>query len=285
VPAAERLPVLFKYTPYLRTFTIFDRDGKNLISDLFEMPWWQRAYLRMRYWFSDRGHLMDPLFRTRWLERMVRHGYAVVVVERSGTGASSGVADLSHAAAAAEASAILDWIAAQPWSNGRVGMYGESFQAMVQFAAASSGNPHLKAIFPASSSFDAYDLTFSGGVYNKGFQSFFTWAMSFLERVVTPVDADRDGAQLAKVIAERRGRTAGEQSTRFKDFPYRDSATPRGQPVWRIGSVHALIEDVNRANVPAYLTTGWLDIFACGRPAALPQSHGAEAPGRAPDRP
>lgn len=259
--ATEPLPVLFKYTPYLRAFTIFDKDGKDLIGDLFEMPWWQRAFLRLRYWTSDRGHLMDPLFRTRWLERMVRHGYAVVVVERSGTGASSGVADLSHAAAAAEASAILDWIAAQPWSNGRIGMYGESFQAMVQFAAASAGNPHLKAIFPASSSFDAYDLTFSGGVYNKGFQSFFTWAMAFLERVVTPVDADRDGTQLAKVVAERRGHTAGEQSTRFKDFPFRDSATSQGRLFWRVGSVHALVEDVNRANVPAYLTTGWYDIF------------------------
>lgn len=262
VPAAEPLPVLFKYTPYLRTFTIFDREGNNLIADLFEMPWWQRAYLRARYWFSDRGHLMDPLFRTRWLERMVRHGYAVVVVERSGTGASSGIADLSHAAAAAEANGILDWIAAQPWSNGRIGMYGESFQAMVQFAAASSGNPHLKALFPASSSFDAYDLTFSGGVYNKGFQSFFTWAMAFLERVVTPVDGDRDGAQLAQVIAERRGRTASEQSVRFKDFAFRDNLTQQGRLFWRVGSVHALIEDVNRANVPVYLTTGWFDIFA-----------------------
>jgi hypothetical protein len=259
--ATEPLPVLFKYTPYLRAFTIFDRDGNNLISDLFEMPWWQRAYLRVRYWTSDRGHLMDPLFRTRWLERLVRHGYAVVVVERSGTGASFGVANLSHEAAATEANDILNWIAAQPWSNGRIGMYGESFQAMVQFAAASTGNPHLKAIFPASSSFDAYNLTFSGGVYNQGFQSFFTWAMTFLERVVTPVEGDRDGALLAKVVAERRGRTAGEQSARFKDFPFRDSATPKGQRVWTVGSVHALAERVNRAGVPAYLTLGWLDIF------------------------
>ena len=30
VPAGEPLPVLFKYTPYLRTFTLFDKDGKNI---------------------------------------------------------------------------------------------------------------------------------------------------------------------------------------------------------------------------------------------------------------
>lgn len=260
-PAAEPLPVLFKYTPYLRTFTIFDREGHNVIADLFEMPWWQRAFLRLRYWTSERGRLLDPTFRTRWLDRMIRHGYAVIVVERSGTGASTGIADLSHQAAAREADAILDWIAAQPWSNGDIGMYGESFQAMVQFAAASAGNPHLKAIFPASSSFDAYNLTFSGGVYNKGFQSFFTWALKFLERVVTPIDSDGDGAQLANVLAQRRGRTAGEQSVRFKDFPFRDSETPKGLVFWKVGSVSTLLERVNRANVPTYLSTGWFDIL------------------------
>jgi len=262
VPAGEPLPVLFKYTPYLRSFTIFDRDGRDLIGDLFEMRWWERAALRVRYWISDRGSVMDPLFRTKWLARMVRHGYAVVVVERSGTGASFGVANLSHEAAATEANDILNWIAAQPWSNGRIGMYGESFQAMVQFAAASTGNPHLKAIFPASSGFDTYGVTYAGGVYNKGFQSFFTWAMAFLERVVTPVDDDRDGRELAQVLSERRGRTVAEQSTNFRNYPYRDSATPSGLQIWKgAAAVYTFVDRVNRAGVPAYMTVGWYDIF------------------------
>jgi len=54
VPAGKPLPVLFKYTPYLRTFTIFDKDGKNIIADLFNLGWKERAMLRVRYWLSDR---------------------------------------------------------------------------------------------------------------------------------------------------------------------------------------------------------------------------------------
>jgi hypothetical protein len=100
VPAGEPLPVLFKYTPYLRRFTIFDEQGKNKIGDLFEMKWWERALLQLRYWATDEGRYMDALFRTRWLDRMVKHGYAVIVVERSGTGASFGIANLSHEAGA-----------------------------------------------------------------------------------------------------------------------------------------------------------------------------------------
>ena len=140
-------------------------------------------------------------------------------------------------------------------------MFGESFQAMVQFAAASAGNPHLKAILPASSSFDSYGVTYSGGIYNEAFQSFFTWAMAFLERVVTPVDSDPDGRELARLIAERRGRTVSEQSVRFRDFPFRDSATSSGVQIWKEpAAIYLMIDRVNRANVPAYLSVGWYDI-------------------------
>ena len=37
VPASKPLPVLFKYTPYTRTFTIFDKNGNNIIADLFNL--------------------------------------------------------------------------------------------------------------------------------------------------------------------------------------------------------------------------------------------------------
>ena len=65
VPTDKPLPVLFKYTPYLRTFTIFDQAGNNLIAGLFNLGWKEKAYLRVRYWFDKRGQLMDAVFRTK----------------------------------------------------------------------------------------------------------------------------------------------------------------------------------------------------------------------------
>ncbi len=181
VPASKRLPVLFKYTPYTRAFTIFDKDGKNIIADLFNLGWKEKAYLRVRYWFDKRGNLMDAVFRTKYLENMLKHGYAVIVVERPGTGASFGVMNASFEVGAKEVNEILNWIAAQDWCDGNIGMYGDSFQAMIQFAAATTGNPHLKAIFPTSSGFDLYSsVNYPGGVFNKTFASFFSWSTSFL---------------------------------------------------------------------------------------------------------
>ena len=205
VPATTPMPCLFKYTPYLRTFTIFDQNGKNIIADLVRLGWKEKAMLRIRYWLSKDGRYMDPLFRTPWLKNLVKHGYAVIVVERPGTGASFGSWNPSHESGAREASEIINWIASQPWSNGKVGMYGDSFQAMIQFATAAMGNPHLKAIFPTSAPMETYESTaFPGGVHNKAFAAFFKWSTTFLQSgTVTPVDSDPRGELLAQARKAR----------------------------------------------------------------------------------
>ena len=261
VPASEPLPALFKYTPYMRTFKIFDKDGKNLLTFFMDLKWYEKAMLRVRYWLSDQGHLMDSLMRTRWLGNMVRHGYAVIIVERPGTGASFGMARQSMEAIAGEENEILNWIASQPWCNGNIGMYGDSQQAWCQFAAAGTGNSHLKAIFPASAQLDLYEaLQFPGGVYNKAFNSFYDRIVPYLDNLVTPVDSDKDGTLLAQARQERRG---AEQrvSDDAVQYPFRDSVLPDGRFLWKVLAVYPFLERVNNSGIPVYMTTGWYDIF------------------------
>jgi len=263
-PATEPLPTLFKYTPYLRTFTVFDKNGMNIMADAYHLTFKEKAMLRVRYWVYDRGHLMDPLFRTQWLEDMVYHGYAVIVVERPGTGASFGVMNPSFEAGAQEADEILDWIAFQEWSDGNIGMFGDSWQAQIQFAAASTGNPHLKAIFPVSGSMDNYSsVIYPGGVYNKAFGSLFSQLTALLETVVTPVDQDVDGTLLAQALAERAGSTVGEESSNvFARYPFRDTLNSGGQKMWEdVFALYPMLDDINQAGVPIYLVNGWFDLF------------------------
>ena len=263
IPAGEPLPVLFKYTPYLRTFTIFDKNGKNIIADLVGLGWMERAMLRLRYWLSKEGRYMDPLFRTEWLKDMVKHGYAVIVVERPGTGASFGTWDASHEPGGREASEILDWIASRSWCNGKIGMYGDSFQAMIQMAAAATGNPHLKAIFPVSAPVEMYNaISYPGGVYNKAFDAFFKWSTSFLQSdTVTPVDSDSNGALLAQALKER-SRSLPETVNFTRNAPFRDSVGPLGINIWQDRSaLYPFIDRINRSGIPVYVMNGWYDIF------------------------
>jgi len=265
LPAEGRLPVLFKYTPYLRTFTIFDKNGNNIIADLFDLGWKEKVMLRIRYWISDQGRFMDPLFRTRWLKNMVKHGYAVIVVERPGTGASFGRLNPSFEAGAREVNEILNWIATQEWCDGNIGMYGDSWQGQIQFSAASTGNRHLKAIFPASTWLDNYTGSlYPGGVYNKGFGNFFIWSQKFLNsNVITPVDRDKDGELLAQARVERGSATVGEKFTEvFRQFRFRDSTTPEGYKIWLDSMAHPpFMNGVNLAGIPTYMVAGWYDLF------------------------
>ena len=264
IPASEPLPVLFKYTPYLRTFTVFDKNGVNIMADSYDLTFKEKAMLLVRYWVYDRGHLMDPLFRTKWLEDMVYQGYAIIVVERPGTGASFGVMNPSFKVGAREADEILDWIAAQEWSDGNIGMFGDSWQAQIQFAAASTGNSHLKAIFPVSASMDNYtSVIYPGGVYNKAFGGLFSQLTALLETVITPVDQDVNGELLAQALAERAGSTVGAESSNvFAQYPFRDRLNSRGHRMWEdVFALYPMLDEINQANVPIYLVNGWYDIF------------------------
>jgi putative CocE/NonD family hydrolase len=196
---------------------------------------------------------------------MLKHGYAVMVVERPGTGASFGIMNASFEVGAKEVNEILNWIAAQGWCNGNIGMYGDSFQAMIQFAAAATGNPHLKALFPTSSGFDLYNsISYPGGVYNKTFASFFSWSTSFLEQVPTPVDRDKDGSLLAQARKERAGSTLGRQSEAwFRKFPFHDSTTPGGMKLYEgAANLYPLLDRINKSGTPVYMTAGWYDLFS-----------------------
>lgn len=135
---------------------------------------------------------------------------------------------------------------------------------MIQFAAASTANPHLKAILPVSSSLDSYSaVNYRGGVYNETFNTLFSWSTGALENLATPVDGDEDGALLAQARAERSGSTVAEKSLEvLKKYPFHDSTTADGKNVWEGDfALYPFIERINRARVPIYMTNGWYDLF------------------------
>jgi putative CocE/NonD family hydrolase len=89
------------------------------------------------------GRAASALLGDIWAKR----GYVVVVQDVRGRGGSDGEFD-PFVHEVADGKATLDWIVAQPWSNGKVGMIGGSYLGSVQWAAAVSGHPALKCIVP-----------------------------------------------------------------------------------------------------------------------------------------
>lgn len=80
-------------------------------------------------------------------EYLMGHGYRVVAQDVRGKFRSEGDA-LLFVNEVDDGYDTIDWITRQPWSNGRVAMWGDSYYGYTQWAAAASGHPALKAIAP-----------------------------------------------------------------------------------------------------------------------------------------
>jgi hypothetical protein len=83
------------------------------------------------------------------LPKLLRSGYAVVVVSDRGTQWSSGSYRYLHGQNR-DGAQILDWIAAQPWSNGKVGTFGCSSSAESQLGLSTLNHPAHKAVIEMS---------------------------------------------------------------------------------------------------------------------------------------
>lgn len=106
----------------------------------------------------------------------VRRGYVFVIMSLRGTGTSDGV--FAHrnpdARTIQDIYEAIEWLAAQDWCDGNVGMFGVSYLSVVQKRVASLRPPHLKAIFALYGWTEGYrDLFYHGGIFAHGF--FTSW--------------------------------------------------------------------------------------------------------------
>lgn len=94
------------------------------------------------------------------------HGYAAVVAYTRGKGSSPDQVDpLEHDGA--DADAVIEWISKQNWSDGRVGMYGGSYNGFTQWAAAKHLPVALKAIMPSVTMAPGIDWPMEGNIFEN----------------------------------------------------------------------------------------------------------------------
>jgi putative CocE/NonD family hydrolase len=207
-------------------------------------------------------------------------GYALVVVDVRGSGASFGEwTMLWSAQEIADLGEIVDWIVAQPWSNGRVGAYGVSYDGNMAEMTAALNHPAVKAVAPQYDDFDVYAyLLRPGGLFNRWFIEAwqeFTRRLDAndvcilaesqgmdcgqIQAVITGVrlvDDDPDGAQLNAAIA---GRSRLDLVQIAQDIEYRDDEW--GSTGKTLGDVcpYGSREAIESSGVPMYVWVSWLD--------------------------
>src|SRR5580692_1151523 len=99
----------------------------------------------------------------------VPRGYVHVIANNRGTSGSGGTFGFFDGQERRDMYDLVEWAAAQPWSDGNVGMIGISYFAGTQMEAAVERPPHLKAIMPIAGTFDLYESGTHHGLMSSGF--------------------------------------------------------------------------------------------------------------------
>ncbi len=207
-----------------------------------------------RYWRSIRLRIPEPRGRAFIGPRdgiadyLLARGFAVVVVDARGTGASLGVSRYPFAPDELEDYAeVARWIRGQPWSNGAIGATGVSYEGSTALYLGASGTEGVRGLVVQEIEFDVYrDIAFPGGVYNQGFVDawdasnrlldanrtsalFGPWWSRWMLGGVRPV-ADDPGA-LAEAVAGHRFNTdvgAAMRGVTFADDPFGETGVTLG---------------------------------------------------------
>jgi putative CocE/NonD family hydrolase len=119
-------------------------DGVKLAASLYLPTRGERLgtiYVRLPY---DRLTYGEGLWAA---EYFARHGFAVLVQDIRGKHGSEG-RFVPYESATSDGAATLDWIVAQPWSNGKVGTFGCSALGELQYALARARHPAHAAMVP-----------------------------------------------------------------------------------------------------------------------------------------
>jgi len=142
----EKVPTIIRSTRYIR-------------SAEYRPPF--DAYFKS--WF------VDTSFETK--QFFLSHGYAWMDVDARGSGASFGNRPCPWSEQeVADGADIVDWIIAQPWSNGKAGAMGISYNGTASEMLVRNRHPAVKAVIPQFCLFDVYtDVAFPGGIHQFDF--------------------------------------------------------------------------------------------------------------------
>ena len=226
------------------------RDGVRLSVDAYlpDDPAPAPAVLVRTPYDNTRGDFVT------WARRFADHGYAFVIQDTRGRGDSDGVFtpwldDFD------DGYDSVEWVAAQPWCDGRVGMLGGSYMAWVQWTAAARRPPHLVTLVTSGSPGRWFrDWPFRFGAF---------WAEDYVEWVNRVSGRSYQPPSLVdwqEVHERRQPRTM-------------DVTLGRPMPHWQECLDHTTLDDFwqrlaitgyEAIDLPALHITGWFDACAPG---------------------
>jgi len=226
------------------------RDGTRLSADVYlpadvDGPW-PVLLARTPY---DNNLLMDLGFF--WAQ----HGYVYVAQDVRGRYDSEG--DFAPwDAETNDGYDTLEWIGQQEWCDGNIGMTGSSYLGQVQWQAAFTGHPLLKAIAPRVMGNNLWDSPhFQGGAFGLGVNA--VWGWRTMGRTMQRIDRIDWPAVLRTLPLRDMEKVSGKRHPTFTTWLDRHDY----DDYWRATAVD---EQFEKFTIPVLQVCGWYDLYAGG---------------------
>jgi putative CocE/NonD family hydrolase len=278
-----------------------DQAGKIIQEQGVRVPMRDGVALSADVWRPDTGEQVPALIcRTPYgkqmtammaaPEQLAGGGFAVIVQDCRGRFESEGVWTYVHAEID-DGYDTVEWAAAQPWCNGRVGVFGASYMGNTQWLAAEGRPPHLEAMAPECCSADYWAASFGpGGALRLALRIGWTasviasmapqWGISdaLLDQVRESGLAVRNATVSGDAGAVRAAKEQAQKALEdvYRIRPIRDNPLWHGRATW-LDEIfeHESQDDANwrRINpatyydvldLPAVHVGGWYDIHLDG---------------------
>ncbi|TVR82115.1 MAG: CocE/NonD family hydrolase [Chitinophagaceae bacterium] len=246
----EKIPLILHYTRYTRSI---------------QLKWPFRWIINP---FVQPG-LKDEI------DFFIRNGYAFMNVDTRGSGASFGYRKMEFSKEEVkDGYYVIDWIAQQHWSNGKVGTMGVSYPGTTAELLLTNNHPALKAAFCRNSIFDLYeDIVFPGGLRHSPFVEVwgdFTRKLDFNDfspfgrranrfvKSINPVDDDRRAVLLNMALEEHKDNT--DIFSELLNMQYRDDNPSFDTSiVIDAYSVMNYLPQIERSGAAIYRLSGYFD--------------------------
>jgi len=238
---------------FVKNVLIPMRDGVRLAMDM-HMPEGDGPYPLVFVYQPYRKDDQTPF--TGPMHYFATHGIIGAFIDCRGSGASEGMNDDEYRPIELQDGYdAIEWIAAQPWSNGKVGMMGVSYSGFTCVQVAALQPPHLAAIVPIMFTDDRYtdDCHYRGGAM-RCYYDIGAYGASMIGMNSMPPYPEYSGADWARLWEQHLADNAPYILTWL--------ANQTDGPYWRPGSVRGRYGDIKAA---ALMIGGWRDGY-CNAP-------------------
>ena len=256
------------FTQILSSHFVTMTDGVKLAADVHLPQGYTEGKLPVliqfeRYWRSSISR-KEPEIQPSLYGRdklFSDNGYVIIIVDTRGTGASFGTRKSEYSPEEVmDAGEVLDWVVAQPWSNGNVGSYGTSYTGTTAELLCATKHPSIKAVIPGWSDFD---------IYRSPARPYGLLASSFIKKwglYVKLLDRNRSlllGSKINPVIEDSLKPALREHKENFKVYPMTKKGDFRSSTIGAYSyeecSVVHWKEEIEASKVPMLVLASWMD--------------------------